>query len=211
MYVNASTQMKVSNISDVTTNKDNASKSAYKYVPKTAKGNTFVETNGYVSIEAEHYMNAVNSPLIKWAVIPNLGRTSSAVEAMPVTAKAQTISANSPHLEYTVYIADTGSVKIHTYLSPTLPFHNEGLRYATSIDDEQPQTINMHEGYNDRIWNKWVADNIVDKVSEHRITKAGQHVIKFWLIDAGVVLQKIVIDAGGLKSSYLGPQETRVK
>jgi hypothetical protein len=211
MYVNASTQMKVSNISAAGTTNDQTEKKAYKYVPKTVRGNAFVETNGYVSIEAEHYTNAVNSPQIKWAVIPNLGRTSSAVEAMPVTAKAQNISDNSPRLEYTIYMADSGSVKIHTYLSPTLPFHNEGLRYAISIDDEQPQTINMHEGYNDRIWNKWVADNIIDKVSQHRITKAGQHTVKFWMVDAGVVLQKIVVDAGGLKSSYLGPQETSVK
>jgi hypothetical protein len=211
MYVNANAQMKVSNASDVTADKDKTSKSPYKSVPKTVKGHAFIETNGYVSIEAEHYTNAINTPSIKWQVIPNLGRTSSAVEAMPVTAKAQTISANSPRLEYTVFMADTGLVKIHTYLSPTLPFHNEGLRYAISIDDEQPQTVNMHEGYNDRTWNKWVADNIVDKVSEYRLTKPGQHVIKFWMVDAGVVLQKIVVDAGGLKSSYLGPQETRVK
>jgi hypothetical protein len=29
------------------------------------------------------------------------------------------------------------------------------------------------------------------------------------MIDPGVVLQKIVVDAGGLKPSYLGPEETK--
>jgi hypothetical protein len=30
------------------------------------------------------------------------------------------------------------------------------------------------------------------------------------MVDAGVVLDKIVLDAGGLRPSYFGPQETRV-
>jgi hypothetical protein len=32
-------------------------------------------------------------------------------------------------------------------------------------------------------------------------------VLKFWLIDPGVVLQKIVGDAGGARSSCLGPPQ----
>ncbi|MCW3109982.1 MAG: glycosyhydrolase, partial [Segetibacter sp.] len=79
------------------------------------------------------------------------------------------------------------------------------------IDDEKPQIVNMHEGYTEGLWNKWVADNIIEKVSQHHITKQGQHVVKFWMVDPAVVLQKIVIDLGGLKQSYLGPEETKIK
>lgn len=208
MYVNGNEAMKVENISNVALNKTDQ-KQSVKYNSATKAVNTFKEVNGYVSIEAADYSKAVTTPQIKWQVIPNLGRTQSAVEGQPVTAPAQTLSVNSPHLEYAISVSDTALAKVHVYLSPTLQFHNAGLRYAISIDDEQPEVVNMHEGYTEGLWNKWVADNIIEKVTQHAITKPGQHVLKFWMIDPAVVLQKIVIDMGGLKPSYLGPEETK--
>jgi hypothetical protein len=175
------------------------------------KGYAFYEQDGYVSIGAEHYTRAITNTPVKWQTIPNLGRTGSAVTPFPVTTGAQTPSGNSPRLEYGVYLGDTGMIKVQVYLSPTLNYHNDGLRYAISIDDEIPQVINMHEGYSEKLWNQWVADNIIIKTSGHYIKNAGNHVLKFWMVDAGVVLQKIVIDAGGLKHSYLGPVETLIK
>lgn len=35
--------------------------------------------------------------------------------------------------------------------------------------------------------------------------------LKIFMVDAGVMLDKIVIDMGGLRPSYLGPPETRCK
>ncbi|MDB5192874.1 MAG: glycosyhydrolase [Segetibacter sp.] len=207
-YVNtsATTNSSTGNSSKLSTQKASTKN---KPVSKSTKSTSFNEKDGYVSMEAEHYTNVANTNGITWQVIPNLGRTLSAITPFPVTAKPQTVGVNSPRLEYVVNLKDTGTVKVHTYLSPTLPFHNEGLRFAISINDEAPQIINMNSGYNEGQWNKWVADNIIIKVSEHRVNKVGQQVLKFWMVDPGVVLQKIVVDAGGLKSSYLGPEETK--
>ncbi|HEY0724041.1 MAG TPA: hypothetical protein VGD41_08685, partial [Pyrinomonadaceae bacterium] len=47
--------------------------------------------------------------------------------------------------------------------------------------------------------------------STHDVATAGAHTLKIYMVDAGVVLDKIVIDTGGLKPSYLGPPETRVR
>jgi hypothetical protein len=180
-------------------------------LPKKGNRNIFYEKEGYVSIEAANYTTAVGTNGIQWKVIPNLGRTASAVTPLPVTAPAQTIGTYSPYISYAMYTSDTGVVTLHTYLSPTLPFHNTGLRYAVSIDGEQPQVVNMHEGYNEGIWNGWVANNIVAKTSKHKLLKPGVHTLKFWMIDPGVVVQKFVVDFGGLKRSYLGPPETSIK
>jgi hypothetical protein len=56
-----------------------------------------------------------------------------------------------------------------------------------------------------------VANNIIIKTTNHQLTKAGKHIIKYWMVSPAVVLQKIVVDLGGVKPSYLGPPETLVK
>jgi Glycosyl hydrolase family 115/Gylcosyl hydrolase family 115 C-terminal domain len=164
-----------------------------------------------VSIEAQHYTKAINSNGIRWKVLPDLGRTGDAVTTFPVTSAAQKISAGSPQLQYEFYTYSKGPFKLNAYFSPTLNFHNTetGLQYAVSIDDEQPQTISINKDDNNvHTWEGWVANNIIIKTTNHSIDKPGKHVLKYWMVDSGVVLQKLVIDLGGVKDSYLGPPET---
>ena len=175
----------------------------------------FVENNGIVSIEAAHFDKAVNTEDISWITVPNLGRTHSSVTIDPSNAERQTPGDDSPHLEYTFTIFDSADVIVGTYLSPTLNFmKNEGLKYAISIDDEKPQIVNMHEGETQpdweypQWWNTSVADHIKIKTTEHKGLTASQHRLKVWMVDPGVVFQKFVIDAGGLRPCYLGPPES---
>jgi hypothetical protein len=175
----------------------------------------FVEGNGYVSIEAEDYTRAVKTAQIDWLRIPNLGRTGSAMTPVPVTSPSQTPEGDSPRLEYRIHLFATGEVNVRAYLSPTLDFHNTGgLRYAASFDDEPAQMVNMHAG--DTIpdwrypqwWNNAVGNNVRILTSRHRIDKPGEHVLKFWMVHPGVVLQKLVVETSEVKRSYLGPPES---
>ncbi len=175
----------------------------------------FIENNGVVSIEAAHFTKKYDSKDISWTIIPNMGRTYSSVTAAPANAERQVPGNKTPRLEYEFTVFDKGELKIETYLSPTLNYKkNEGLKYAIAIDDEEPQLINMHEGETQpdweypEWWNNSVTDHIKKKVSVHTVSKPGKHTLKVWMVDPGVVFQKFVIDAGGLKPSYLGPPES---
>jgi hypothetical protein len=43
-----------------------------------------------------------------------------------------------------------------------------------------------------------------------KVPAPGAHTLRVFGIDAGVVLDKLVIDCGGLQPSYLGPPESRI-
>ena len=170
--------------------------------------------NRGISIDAEHFTKAVNTGGITWKVLPDLGRTGSAITPFPVTASEQKPGGNAPHLEYAVVTNGEGEFTINAYFSPTLNLFRDdnGLQYAMSVDDELPQVVslNKEDKTSDKgIWNKWVSESIIIKSTMHKIAKPGkQHVVKFWMVTPGVVLQKLVVDSGGLSQSYLGPEET---
>jgi hypothetical protein len=188
-------------------------KTARDLIPEGTKGTVFFEQDGYVSIEAEHYSKAVNTGKITWKIIPDIGRTGSGITPFPVTAAAVQPEKDSPHTEYDFYSYSSGDLKISAYFSPTLNFHNEekGLQYAISIDDEKPQIITVNTYTDNNVWERWAASNIIIKKSTHQVLKPGKHVLKYWMVQPGLVLQKLVIDLGGEKASYLGPPETLKK
>jgi len=171
----------------------------------------FVESDGCVSMEASHYSRAINKSPVKWQLIPDIGKTGSGMTIMPVTTKRQIPGSDGPRLEFKLLLFDTGRVLVSAYFSPTLNFNNVELQYGISFDDELPQIINLHSDHLNRSWEKWVADNIIVNNSWHQIKKAGIHTLKFWMVDPGLVLQKIVAGLPEVKTSYLGPPETRFK
>lgn len=177
------------------------------FIPKGFSG--FMETEHFISMEAAHFTKAVSSSEIKWQVIPGYGRTLSGMTTMPVTSSVQKISTETPHLEYAIFLNDTSTLRINLLLGTTLAFNaNAGLRVGISLDDETPTVINIHQNDSPSSWGKMVSDNVRSITSKHKVRSAGKHTLKYWMLDPGIVLQKIVIDTGGLKPSYLGPPES---
>ncbi|MDR0842834.1 MAG: glycosyl hydrolase 115 family protein, partial [Acidobacteriota bacterium] len=186
---------------------------------KDVKG--FVEdAAGYVSIEPEHFTRNVPGKTARWEKIGNYGRTLSAMMTLPMTAASvadtQTPEA-APVLEYRMYLYKPGKFDVLTTFSPSLNFvPGRGVRYAISFDDETPQTVEILSKEFDarngnREWEESVRSVSRTITSKHEVKEAGWHTLKIRMVDAGVVIQKIVVDTGGLKPSYLGPTESFFK
>jgi hypothetical protein len=177
--------------------------------PKRDAVEGFVETNGCVSMEAEHFSRAVEPNGMHWLRIPDFGRTLSGMTPFPATVASQTLSVNGMRLEYQMYLFNDGPVSVETYLAPTQKFlPGAGFRYAISFDEETPQVINIHASYAQADWERSVRDGVRILKSQHALAKPGYHILKFWAIDPGLVLEKLVVDTGGVRPSYLGPPES---
>jgi Glycosyl hydrolase family 115/Gylcosyl hydrolase family 115 C-terminal domain len=175
----------------------------------------FVEGEGFVSIEPEHFTKKTDAGENRWIKIQDYGRTLSGMRAtQPVDAASAAPGKDSPCLEYRMYLFSTGAVEVATITSPTLNFvPGRGLRFAVSFDDETPQVVTLvpadykaQNGNHD--WEKIVGDNARHARSIHTLAKPGYHTLKYWMVDPGVVLQKVVVDLGGVKPSYLAPPES---
>jgi hypothetical protein len=181
-------------------------------IPELKSFNGFIESDNVVAMEAEHFTRNVSANGISWKVIPGLGRTLSAVAVFPVTAAVQASGSNCPHLEYDMYLFHSGEVNVNLQLSPSLNYFNdEGLKVAVSFDDQEPKILAFNKDDKHGNWDKWVSENIINAASEQRLETAGKHTLKVWMVTPGVVLQRIVIDCGGLKPSYLGRLESKIK
>ncbi|UOX91820.1 glycosyl hydrolase 115 family protein [Amycolatopsis sp. FBCC-B4732] len=169
----------------------------------------FVEAGGYVSVEAPHCSANVAVEGTSWRRVPDLGMTP-----FPVTSASRNPGAG-PRLEYRMTLFTAGPVTVWAYLSPrNNVLAGDGLRYAVSFDDAEPQVVNITKatGADDtsmnRQWERTTSDNVNLTSTGHVVGAAGPHVLKFWMVDPAVVLQKLVVDTGGLRPSYLGPPES---
>jgi hypothetical protein len=183
-------------------------------VPAGDKLAGYIEADGYVSIEAEHFKKKSAAGQNRWVRIQNYGHTLSGMRAEGPPDVLARPGVDSPCLEYGMTLFTSGEVEVETIAGSTLSFlAGRPVRYAVSFDDEPPREITIvpavFEGYyTNSVWSESVRNNCHRIKSKHQLTRAGYHTLKIWMIDPGVVLQKILVDTGGLQRSYLGPAES---
>jgi hypothetical protein len=175
----------------------------------------FLESDGHVSIEAEHFTKHTVRGTNRWIRVEDYGHTLSAMRATSaVDAPAAVPGKDAPCLEYRMYLVGAGKVHVRGRFGPSLNFMpGRGVRYAVSFDGDPPDVVtlvpqNFIAQHGNMDWEKTVGDNARYGQSTHTIATPGYHTLKIWMVDAGVVLEKIVVNRDGVKSSYLGPPES---
>lgn len=162
----------------------------------------FTEVDGYISMEAEHFSRCSNNSNAKWTVIPELGRTLSGLTTMPCTA-----STDGMAIEYDMEIKTPGILKVTIRFAPTLNYNVDGLSYAISFDEGEEQIVNINGDYDGSL-GKIQSEHMIATRTKHQIDTAGKHTLRVRPLTPGLVFQKILVNAGGLKKSFFGAPET---
>ncbi|MDE6339199.1 MAG: glycosyl hydrolase 115 family protein, partial [Muribaculaceae bacterium] len=174
----------------------------------------YVENNGYVAIDAAGFHRKKESQEIKMTTVPYMGCENYAVQiGDPAAPQQRTAGRETPCLEYDFYTFDQGSVDVYTYVLPTFTLNNDRgyaghestnaeTKYGICVDDGpvmNPSTSSVEYA---QIWYESALKNSrINKTTLH-INRPGKHTIKVICGDAGTVIQKIILDFGGLKRSY---------
>ncbi|MFC5464978.1 glycosyl hydrolase 115 family protein [Lederbergia graminis] len=176
---------------------------------------TFVETEGYIAINAHNFAESTTFSDDKWIVLENFGKTGTGVKAYPFT-KSFAAEEDAPTLTYNIYVTESGEYEVECYTSPSNPVYAGGkLRYAISANDNPFQVVNsvsedfVGGDYYNRPWSIGVTDNIHKSKNKVNLNK-GLNKITYKAVDPAVVLERIIIyrTNNPVKPSYLGPEES---
>lgn len=200
--------------------------------PPASFARGFVESDGTVAIDGAHFQGIVppTAPAasatgnITYRVFPDYGRTSSGVGLWPPATEKRTV-ASAPALEYRLFLFSNATARVTVYLSPTQNYLGDDtpLEYGIALYPSagaQPAPImvrpvgrsigtGMPPG-----WNEAVADSVWGlsgngTTSVFALAGAPQaYTLRLWALLPSIVVQKIVVDLGGVRPSYLGPPES---
>lgn len=182
----------------------------------------YVESDGYVSMQAENYTTKADAAGMTWKVIKEAGRAfdGDMMQAydpnLGLVDETNITASTSPSMSYDFYLTSEGEFPMEIYRLPTMnAVPNGKLRFAVSVDNGTPIIVSstaVDEGTTSNQNKQWVK-NIFGGIEKHVITlpnlTSGKHTIKIWMVDNFITLDKMVIYTGGeVTKSALGPDES---
>ena len=177
--------------------------------PKLDEVTGFVESHGCVSMEAEHFSRRRDQGSAAWQVLKGLGRSGDSVAVFPATVASRTreddIRSNSPALDYDIYLFSRGECELRIDCLPTHPVApDRGVRIAVSLDGGAPMLLESPPPR----YPLDILTNLRRFTTKLSIDKPGRHTLTLWMVDPGVIADKIVLHTTKPLDSYQGPPES---
>ena len=180
----------------------------------TDGGYVFTMKDGTVTMEAEHFFAATPAPETEWVVIPDMGRTRSAVALTPYTKPVE-----GAELIYRWNGQKLSNVEVSVVTKSTLDFLNKGgLTFTVQLDDSEPVVVNFNEKLNEKpeniysVYYPTVARRVVEsKVQMQGAATEGEHTLILRPQDPAIVFEKIVVTTTSLPKTYLFGNESEYK
>lgn len=174
----------------------------------------YVEDNGCVSINAGKFHRKVENSGIHIKTLRGLGYENDCVQLGEATQPVPNMwfTNKSPKAEYDFFSFSGGNATVHVYALPLFPIDSKhDTRYGVMIDDGMVQWLTTSSREYSSQWRLNVFRNSAVSTINVNVDKPGKHTLKLICADPGMIIQKVVIDFGGMKRSYLGPDVTVVK
>lgn len=174
----------------------------------------YVEDNGCVSINAGKFHRKVETKDIQIRTVKGLGYENDCVQLGEATRPVPNMwfTDKSPKAEYDFYTFNGGNATVYVYALPLFPVDSKhDTRYGIMVDDGMVQWLTTAAREYSSQWRLNVFRNSAVSTINVNIGKPGKHTFKLICADPGMIIQKVVIDFGGMKRSYLGPDVTLVK
>ena len=168
-------------------------------------GCVYEETHGTVVMDARKYFSTKTDEGLQWTVIPHLGKTTSALALLPSYVVPRQTS-----LSYRMKLSTkVDSVKVLLVFSTVMPFVKGGHDIELSFEGCARQTVNLNRDMNwqhcyDLMYPAGAARVIeVTATLPLRAVEGDVYQLNVRPLSPGVVLQRIVVDAGGYIPSML--------
>ncbi len=190
---------------------------AKKYDTENLPAMTFVGARGVTAIGAEHFAELTPAGEAKWRVLEGYGKAACGLKAFPVHVSHR--AGAGPVAEYRVAVEEAGRYHLEVWCAPSNPLTFGGrCRFGLSVNGGAVQGIaTVSADYcagepEDEEWSKGVLEQVhksIIPVSLHE----GVNQLKIYAMDAGVVLEKLLIYRYTSRRpvSYLGPTESFYK
>jgi hypothetical protein len=166
----------------------------------------FVETEGCVSLTVGSMPLTENLGRF-YQHLPFIGRCG----AGGITLSGETVSGVVPYLEYPVwFFSSPPVVNMYLYFTTALEVnHDRPFLFDVAFDDVEKKSIRLldvsSKGSLPTGWENAVKDNVWVRSLEFPGVSECAHILKYRPLTQGLVLEKVVLDVGGLRESYLGP------
>lgn len=147
-----------------------------------------------LTIPAGQYTSIKKTDSSYWEKIAEPSFSHNAIVSKPFTSKPTTNSDSSSVVEYDFEIASSGLFEIKIQAIPLHPLHlGAGQSVAIQIDDKPYQTIDFEPQDRSEEWKENVLTNKTIKSLQPLQLENGRHTIKLKMIDAGVLVDYILI------------------
>ncbi|WP_277510998.1 glycosyl hydrolase 115 family protein [Ereboglobus sp. PH5-5] len=182
----------------------------------------YVEDNGQVSISADGFHRKIEDDDIKFTIKEGLGTDNRVLQlgeplAVPKYLDSLVLTSNYvaparrnyPRVEYDFYTFHAGQVDVYTHMIPVFPLNSShGTRYGVMVDNSPVYLPESGAPYYSTPWIQSILRNNRINKTTHYLSSPGKHTLKIYCAHPGAMLQKVVIDCGGMKRTYAGPPPT---